>query len=165
LLTSDTLVIGVGNTILSDDGVGVHAARLLQSDPRLPEDVTVLDGGTIGLELLPYACEAGCILLLDAINKGGAPGTIWRIQARDLLNISAGSSVHQLGVADLVAALALVSAKPQDIVLLGVQPAYAGWGTTLTPTVEAVLSRLVELALEQLRVWKRCGQVGVTKMD
>ena len=57
-LSSNTVVIGVGNTILSDEGVGVHAARLLDSDPRVPAGMTILDGGTIGLELIPYASDA-----------------------------------------------------------------------------------------------------------
>jgi hydrogenase maturation protease len=114
----------------------------------------VLDGGTIGLELLPYASEASRVLLLDAMNTGGAPGTISRRTAQELLGTASGWSVHQLGVADLIAALALVSTRPQDIVLLGVQPASTDWGTSLSPDVEAALTRLVEAALEQLRLWR-----------
>jgi hydrogenase maturation protease len=64
------VVVGVGNTILSDDGVGVHAARLLQHDPRVPAGVTILDGGTLGLELLPYVSDASRVLFLDAVNSG-----------------------------------------------------------------------------------------------
>jgi len=155
LLSSDTVVIGVGNAILSDDGVGVHAARLLQGDPRVPASVTILDGGTIGLELLPYASDASRLLLLDAVNSGEAPGTLTRMTARDLLGTSTGWSVHQLGVADLIAALALVSTQPQDIVVLGVQPANTGWGTSLSPDVEAALIGLVDAALTQLQLWKK----------
>ena len=153
-LSSDTVVIGVGNTILSDDGVGVHAARLLQGDPRLPAGVTILDGGTIGLELLPYASDASRLLLLDAVNSGEAPGTLTRMPARDLLDTSVERSVHQSGVADLIAALALGSTKPQDIVVLGVQPANPDWGTSLSPDVEAALMCLVDAALAQLQLWK-----------
>jgi len=154
LLSSDTVVIGVGNTILSDDGVGVHAARLLQGDPRVPAGVTILDGGTIGLELLPYSSDASRVLFLDAVNSGEAPGTLTRMTARDLLDTSVGWSVHQLGVADLVAALALVSTRAQDIVVLGVQPANTDWGTSLSPDVEAALMCLVDAALAQLQLWK-----------
>ncbi|MFZ0737178.1 MAG: HyaD/HybD family hydrogenase maturation endopeptidase [Candidatus Acidiferrales bacterium] len=153
LLSSDTVVIGVGNTILSDEGVGVHAARLLQDDPRVPAGVTILDGGTIGLELIPYASDASRVLLLDAMNSGSAPGTLARMTGRDLLGKTAGRGVHQLGVADLIAALFLVSASPQDIVLLGVQPANTDWGTTLSPAVEAALIPMVNAALAQLQVW------------
>ena len=123
LLSSDTVVIGVGNTILSDDGVGVHAARLLQGDPRVPAGVSILDGGTIGLELgLPYASDASRVLLLDAVNSGEAPGTLTRMTARDLLDTSSGRSVHQLGVADLIAALALVSTSPRILLCSACSP-------------------------------------------
>ncbi len=159
LLSSDTVVIGVGNTILSDEGVGVHAARLLQGDPRVPNGVTILDGGTIGLELIPYASDASRVLLLDAMNSGSAPGTLARMTGKDLLGMSGGLNVHQLGVADLIAALALVSARPQDIVVLGVQPANTDWGTTLSPDVEAALSRLVDAALAQLLLWNESQDV------
>ena len=149
----ETMVIGVGNTILSDDGVGVHAARLLEDDPRVPKGVNILDGGTIGLELVPYLSDASRILFLDAINSGGAPGTLTRMIARDFLGISGGWSAHQLGVADLIAALLLVASSPQEIVVLGVQPGNTDWGTTLSAKVEAALAPLVEAAVAQLRVW------------
>jgi len=154
LLSSDTVVIGVGNTILSDEGVGVHAARLLQVDPRVPTGVTILDGGTIGLELIPYASDASRVLLLDAMNSGSAPGTLARMTGKDLLGTTGGWSAHQLGVADLIAALFLVSTIPQDIVVLGVQPANTDWGTTLSPAVEAALVPLVDAAVAQLQLWK-----------
>ncbi|MGA2965214.1 MAG: HyaD/HybD family hydrogenase maturation endopeptidase [Terriglobales bacterium] len=155
LLSSDTVVIGVGNTILSDDGVGVHAARLLQDDPRVPAGITILDGGTIGLDLIPYASDASRLLLLDAVNSGKAPGTLTRMTAKDVLDTSSGWSVHQLGVADLIAALALMATKPQDIVVLGVQPANTGWGTSLSPDVEAALMDLVNAAVAQLQHWQQ----------
>ena len=132
-LTSDTVVIGVGNTILSDDGVGVHAARRLQDDPRLPAGVSILDGGTIGLELAPMVSDASRLLFLDAVNSGDVPGTLTRMTGRDLLGSSRGMSVHQLGVVDLISTLALMSTKPQDIVVLGVQPDNTDWGVSLSP--------------------------------
>lgn len=160
LLSSNTVVIGVGNTILSDDGVGVHAARLLQSDPRVPSGVTILDGGTIGLELVPYACDASRVLLLDAMNSGQAPGTLARMTGKELLGTKTGWSAHQLGVADLISALALVSTQPQDIVVLGVQPLNTDWGTSLSPAVEAALVPLVNAALAELRLWKESAAAG-----
>ena len=161
LLSSGTVVVGVGNTILSDDGVGVHAARLLQADSRVPSSVTVLDGGTLGLELLPYISDASRILFLDAVNSGSIPGTRVRMTGKDLLGLSGGWSVHQLGVADLIATLAFASTKPQDIVVLGVQPANTDWGTSVTPSVEAALPQLVEAALAQLRQWEESASDGL----
>jgi hydrogenase maturation protease len=153
-LSSHTVVVGVGNSILSDDGVGVHAARLLESDPRVPASVTILEGGTIGLELLPYVSDAARVLFLDALNSGSPPGTLARMTGQELLGTAGGSSVHQMGVADLIAALFLVSTAPQEIVVLGVQPAFTDWGTTLTPDVEAALAPLIEAAVAQLQLWE-----------
>lgn len=153
LSSSQTVVIGVGNTLLSDDGAGVHAARALERDARLPEGVTVLDGGTLGLELTAYASDASRLLLLDAINTGAPPGTVVRMTGPELLGTSNGWSVHQLGVADLISALALLSAAPQEIIVLGIQPESTEWSTELTPAVKAGLPRLVEAAMRQLRDW------------
>jgi hydrogenase maturation protease len=150
----DTVVVGVGNTILSDDGVGVHAARALMQDPRLRPGVPILDGGTLGLELLGYISDARRILFLDAVDSGAAPGTLVRMTGRDLLDGRSRASVHQLGVADLIAAIALVSGKDPEIVVLGVQPATVDWGTSLSPAVHASVARLVEAALDQLRAWQ-----------
>ncbi len=161
LLSSATVVIGIGNTILSDEGVGVHAARLLQGDPRVPAGVSILDGGTIGLELVPYASDASRVLLLDAMNSGNAPGTLARMTGRDLLGAIGGWSAHQLGVADLIAALTLVSSGPQEIVVLGVQPANTDWGTSLSRNVQAALAGLVDAALAQLQLWRESPDANV----
>jgi hydrogenase maturation protease len=138
----------------------VHAARLLQADSRVPAGVTILDGGTLGLELLPYASDAPLLLFLDAVNADGAPGKLTRMTGSELLGASGGLSVHQLGVADLIAALALVSAKAQEIVVLGLQPAYTDWGTTLSPEVESALPHLVDAAVSELGRWKQLEAAG-----
>ncbi len=161
LLFGDIVVIGVGNTILSDEGVGVHAARLLQAHPGVPAGVAILDGGTIGLELIPYASDASRVLLLDALDSGKTPGTLARMTGRDLLGTTGGWSAHQLGVADLIAALFLVSTRPQEIVVLGVQPGNMDWGTSLSPEVDAALAPLVDAALAQLQLWNESPDVSV----
>jgi hydrogenase maturation protease len=158
---SGTVVIGVGNIILSDDGVGVHAARKLQDDPRLPAGVSIIDGGTMGLELGPFVSDASRVLILDAVNTGEIPGTLTRMTGRDLLGTSRGRSVHQLGVADLIATLALTSTRPQDIVVLGLQPANTAWGTTLSPDVDAALGGLVDAALAQLQLWQEAPDISL----
>jgi hydrogenase maturation protease len=129
------VVVGVGNTIHSDDGAGVHALERLQHDPRLPDDVTFIDGGTFGIELLAYLYEC--------------------TRGSELRGLPCGASVHQLGVADLLATLPLVSEIPREIVLLGMQPASTDWGTELSAPVEAALGPLVEAAVEQLLRWSQ----------
>ncbi len=153
-------VLGVGNLIHSDDGLGIHALRKLQRDPRVPRGVTLLDGGTFGLELIAYVHEAGRILLLDAVDVGAAPGTLVRLEGDTLRGLPGGASVHQLGVADLLAALPLASEREREIVLLGVQPAATDWGTELTPEVEAAVGSVVEEAIAQLERWRQAPAMG-----
>jgi len=147
------VVVGVGNTIRADDGLGVHALRRLQMDPRVPQGVVFVDGGTLGLELVSYVSGASHLLLLDSVNAGEIPGTLIRMNGDELRTLQRGSSVHRLGVADLIVALCFVSEEPPDIVLLGVQPASTNWGTSLTGSVEAALGQLVEMAIAQLTAW------------
>jgi hydrogenase maturation protease len=151
-LGTKTVVLGLGNTIRSDDGVGVLALEKLQHDPRIPAGVEMVEGGTKGLELSCYASEASKLLVLDAVDIGEPPGTLVRFDRSDLTGLPGGKSVHQLGLADLLATLSLVAIQPQEIVLLGVQPATTDWGTALSPAVAAVLP-LVEAALAQLPRW------------
>lgn len=153
--TRNIIVLGVGNTIHSDDGFGVHAMRKLETDPRLPNDVTVIDGGTQGLELLAFLYDCSRLLLLDAVDVGATPGTIMRLAGEELKGFATGSSVHQLGVADLLSTLPLVSDIERQIVILGVQPASTDWGTELSPPVEAAVGPVVEKAVEELLLWSR----------
>ena len=152
---SRTVVVGTGNLIRTDDGVGVHAIKKLQEDPRVPNDVTLIDGGTFGIELLAYLHDSSRLLLLDALDIGKQAGTLVRIAGDELRGFPCGASVHQLGVADLLATLPLVSDIPRETVLLGVQPASTDWGTELSPLVEASLGALVDAAIEQLVRWSR----------
>ena len=153
LQASKTIVFGLGNTIRSDDGVGVHALERLRQDPRLPRDVELIDGGTKGLELACYASEAGKLLLIDAVDVGEPPGTVVRFEGSDLWGLPGGKSAHELGLADLLATLSLVADQPQEIVILGVQPAETGWGTALSPDVEASVQPLLDAAIRQLTSW------------
>jgi len=155
-----TVVIGIGNTIHRDDGAGVHALRRLEADPRLPDNVKLVDGGTRGLELLADVHGCARLLLLDAIDVGEKPGTVIRMTANDLRGLPGGASVHQLGLGDLLATLPLISDTPTEVVLLGIQPAETDWATDLSPAVEANLGELVEAAIEQLTLWSR-SQIAI----
>ncbi len=147
------VVLGLGNTILSDDGAGVRALEAMRRDSRTPPGVDLIDGGTKGLELACFASDAAQLLLLDAVDVGEAPGTVVRISGSELLGLPAGRTVHELGLADLLATLHLVAMQPIEIVLLGVQPATTGLGTTLSPAVEAAIELLVDEAFAQLTLW------------
>jgi|SRR5208283_1461597 len=150
---SDIVAVGIGNIVHTDDGAGVHALQMLRESGRVPAGVSLIEGGTLGLELVSYLQNAKRILFLDAVDANAQPGSLLRLTREDLLSIKGGWSVHQLGVADLLAALSLVSDGCQDVLLLGVQPQSTDWGTELTPKVKRALPALVETALEHLHAW------------
>ena len=144
------VVLGLGNTLHSDDGIGPQAIERLRSDPRVPEDVALIEGGTLGLELLTYIWDCSYLLVLDAVDVGQPPGTLVRMASQELQTLTGKGSVHQLGVADLLVALRVLAQRQPTVVLLGVQPATTDWGTELSPAVEAVMGSLIEAAVAEL---------------
>lgn len=148
-----TLVLGLGNLVHSDDGIGVHLIDRLVSDPRLPTGVELLDGGTHGLNLLPRISGLRRLLVVDAIDVGEAPGTLLRFEGDALKGLPGKPSVHQLGFADLMAALQLIGGTPDEIVVFGVQPLSTEWSSDLTPPVRKSLEPLAAAVLGQLESW------------
>ena len=147
---SQFVVLGLGNILHSDDGVGPQAIERLRDDPRVPEDVTLIEGGTLGLELLTYIWDCPYLLVLDAMDVGQPPGTLIRMAGQELQTLPGKGNVHQLGVADLLVALRVLAKQVPEVVLLGVQPANLEWGTELSPAVAAVMTELVDAALAEL---------------
>ncbi len=143
----NTVVLGMGNLILSDDGVGVHALRALEMDPRLPPAVRLVDGGTFGTELVGFVAGAWRLVILDAVDVAAEPGTLIRVTGDELRDLPGAGGVHGLGAAELLSALRLLDEEPGEILLLGVQPGSTAPGTGLSPAVAAALPRLVEAAL------------------
>lgn len=144
------VVLGLGNTLHSDDGIGPQAIERLRNDPRVPEDVALIEGGTLGLELLTYIWDCSYLLVLDAVDVGQPPGTLVRMASQELQTLTGKGSVHQLGVADLLVALRVLAQRQPTVVLLGVQPATTNWGTELSPAVEAVMGSLIAAAVAEL---------------
>ncbi len=145
-----SIVLGLGNTLHSDDGIGPQAIEKLRSDPRVPADVSLIEGGTLGLELLTYIWDCSYLLVLDAVDVGQPPGTLVRMSSQELQTLPGKASAHQLGVADLLVALRVLANQTPEVVLLGVQPASTEWGTELSPAVAAVLPALADAAVAEV---------------
>jgi hydrogenase maturation protease len=149
-----TIVLGLGNLVHADDGIGVHAIQALQLDARVPPGVVLLDGGTQGLALLPHISGAERLLVIDAIDVSEPPGTLLRFEGPALRGLPGKASVHQLGFADLMVALELLGDSPGEVVVLGVQPVSTEWSAELTDPVAQTLPQLVECAIAQLKTWE-----------
>ena len=144
------VVLGLGNTLHSDDGIGPQAIERLRNDARVPADVALIEGGTLGLELLTYIWDCSYLLVLDAVDVGQPPGTLVRMTSDEVQTLPGRGSVHQMGVADLLVALRVLASRTPEIVLLGVQPASTDWGTELSSAVAAVLPALTDAAIAEL---------------
>jgi len=146
-----TVVLGIGNTLLSDDGVGVHAIRRLQQATTLPDDIQVVDGGTMGLSLLGYLEGTSRLVIVDAVETGGPPGTLVRLAGEEVpAYLSLKISPHDIGLPDLLFAAKLRDLYPDEVVVWGIQPASMGVGLDLSPPVSGQLHALVQKVLEEL---------------
>jgi hydrogenase maturation protease len=144
------LILGLGNVLLEDDGVGGAAVSLLLDRFEPPAGVRVLDGGTLGLSLLPYLESANAVILVDAVRADGAPGTLVRLDGDDVAPaVATRLSPHQVGVADLLDGARWLGRYPDRVVLLGLVPASMDLSVGLSPPVRASLPELVEQIVEE----------------
>jgi hydrogenase maturation protease len=149
------LILGIGNVILSDEGFGVRCAEAFASRFRFPPHVSVVDGGTQGLNLLSLVEDAARVLVFDAINFSLPPATLKVIEGDEIPRfVSSGKlSLHQTGFQDLLAFASLRDRLPPEICLVGIQPVSLELGIGLSPEVSAKLDEAVGLGLARLAGW------------
>ena len=150
---TQALVLGVGNILMQDEGIGVRTLEWLQAHYAAP-GVTMIDGGTMGLDLLHYLEGIDHLLILDAIDGAKTPGEIITL-ADDAVPafLSLKISPHQIGVQDLLATAQLMGYTPPQVVILGVQPAQLQVGLDMSTVVAAQVEPLARLAIAQLEAW------------
>jgi hydrogenase maturation protease len=148
-----TLVIGLGNPLMTDDGVGIVALERLRAGWALGSDVTLVDGGTWGMNLLPMIEDARRLVLIDAIRAGGAPGTLVTLERDQLPRyFSHKLSPHQIDLKEVLALAELRGTLPPEIVAIGLEPADAEhMGTELTAVVAGRVDDLVRAVATRLR--------------
>ncbi len=146
-----TVVLGIGNIILSDEGVGVRAAEALEAAYDLPPEVEVIDGGTAGMELLGPLTDVDLLLVLDAIKAGREPGTVVTLVGTEVpVFFRSKLSPHQISICDVLAGLEFSGEAPKDLVLIGCEPESLELGLEMTPTVAAQVPEMVRIAVAEL---------------
>jgi hydrogenase maturation protease len=149
-----TVVLGLGNPLMGDDGVGLAALSLLAGGWTFEPSVELIDGGTWGMNLLHLIEGADQLILLDAIDAGDLPGTPVVLEREDLpRRLSAKLSPHQIDLAEVLALAALRGKLPPRLVALGLQPAQIELSTEISSEVRRSLPKLVALAIERLKEW------------
>lgn len=151
----EVLVLGIGNILWADEGFGVRATEALHAGYRCPDGVVLMDGGTLGLNLLPHIESARRVLVFDAIDYGLAPGSLKVLRDGEVPAWGSRKlSPHQNGFNDVLALAQLHDRAPAHVVAVGVQPlTLDDFGGSLTDPVRAKLVEAVEVAVTQLAEW------------
>ena len=144
------LVLGVGNSLLADEGVGVHVIRALEAQ-GCPPGVEFLDIGTGALDIIDFLADREKVIIIDAVKGDGEPGTIYRFTPDDMMIPSQTlMSVHQLDIPGILNIANLTNCAPQQVVIFGIEPKRIDWSLELSPEVAAVVTRVIELVLIEL---------------
>lgn len=148
------LILGIGNLLWADEGFGVRAAEHMARDYVFPKGVTVMDGGTQGLYLLPHLEGVDELIVFDAIDYGLEPGTMKIVRDDEVPRFMGAKkmSLHQTGFQDVIATAQLMDICPPRLLLIGVQPVeLEDFGGGLRPAVAAAITHAIDVALTELR--------------
>jgi hydrogenase maturation protease len=145
------VILGIGNVLMTDEGVGVRVVDELQSRFRFPPEIEIVDGGTSGMELLEDLSHLDHLFVVDAVRSGDPPATLTRLENEEVpAFFQTRLSPHQLGLSDVLATLLLMEAYPKHLVLLGCEPKSLETHMGLSPEVEAKVEPLIEAVLKEL---------------
>ncbi len=148
------VVLGVGNILLTDEGFGVHVVNQLREDYVFNPPITILDGGTMGMELLTYMRGMTKLVLVDAIHGGEAPGTVYEFPHEEMNHyFTEAISVHEVGMQDILRIRALQEDPLEDAVVIGVEPESLELGLTLSETTQAAVEDVKGRVLAVLSAW------------
>ena len=148
------VVLGVGNILLTDEGLGVHVVEDLKANYNFTPQISLIDGGTMGMELLTYMRGMKKILLIDAVNGGEAPGTIYEFPHRELEQYFTDHiSVHEVGMQDILRIRAIQENPLEDAIVIGVEPESLDVGFEPSAPVQKALPEVKERVLRVLREW------------
>ena len=148
-------LIGLGNILLKDEGVGVHVANAIRERYSFSPEVEIIDGGTLGLDLLHYFEGKDKVLLVDAVDFRKEPGYIGTMDDDAIPStLFAKLSVHHIGLSDVLFAAKLLDYTPSKIRLIGIQPQSLEVGLDMTDCIASKIEELMRLVIETLKEWK-----------
>ena len=149
-----TCLIGLGNILMRDDGVGVHAVNEIERRFCFTPEIDIVDGGTLGLSLLPLIAERARVLFVDAVEAGLEPGEIVVREGEDVPALMGSQvSVHQAGFADLLYAASLSGVVPPEVCLVGIQPQAIDLGLETTALLQDKQKELIRTVIARLGAW------------
>jgi len=145
------LILGVGNTIQTDDGIGVHVIEEMRKNP-IPRDAELFDGGTLGYDLLGVIEGRKKVIVVDAVKGQQPPGTLYKFSPKDVPADNNYDSLHQLGIIEAIRLARLQNKAPDQTVIIGVEPEVIDWGLSLTGTVKSKIPRIIDMVMDEIKV-------------
>lgn len=145
-----TIVLGIGNVLLSDEGIGIHVVKELLNH-EIPDGVEIFEGGTDGFRLLNIISEADRLIVVDSVKGGSKPGTIYKFNVEDAPKCPDlfKTSVHQIGILEVINLSGLIGKTPETTVI-GIEPKSISTGMELSGEVKAKIPRIIEIIFEEL---------------
>ena len=143
-------VVGIGNLLLKDEGIGIHVVEILKK-ANLSKEVELIDGATLGLDLLYLMEGKDKVIIVDAIDANAKPGTIFKFSPQDIKDKKKTKlSLHQVGLLEVLELNEVRSERTPEIVVFGIQPQEIDWGMEPTPLIQKKIPKLVDLVIEEL---------------
>jgi hydrogenase maturation protease len=154
-MAGSTLILGLGNALLADEGVGVEVVRRLKTELAHRGDLRFLDGGTLSFTLAGPIADSRRLIVVDAAALGAAPGTVRVLEgdAMDRLLRTPGKGGHEVSLADLMDMARLSASLPERRAVVGIQPSKIHWGAQLTPTLEAAVPAAMAAVRDLIALW------------
>lgn len=154
LFTKEITVLGIGNIILSDEGFGVRVVEHLQENYIFPENVQLIDGGTLGIELTQFIIGTKKLLIIDSIDGDKPAGTIFHFVGDEIKNhFSKKISAHEIGIQDVLTMMEITGKIIPEVVVIGAQPFSLEAGVELTEDMKKILPIIVDKSIEILQNW------------
>jgi len=147
----DVLILGIGNILLKDEGVGVHVVRKLK-EFHLPDNVEVIDGGTAGLDLTDFIADRKKVIIIDTVKAGEKPGTIYRLTEKNLdIKPKAVMSFHEIDFLHALYLSEVLGNKPEETIVIGIEPKDMNDGIELSPEIEERIPKIIEVVMKELK--------------
>jgi len=149
-----TTILGLGNILLMDEGIGVHVVHELKKQD-LPEDIEVIDGGTSGMDLLSFVKNTQELIIIDAIRLKKRPGSIYCLRPYETEFTRPHISLHQVGVLEILSVAKKLHCLPEDTIIIGVEPKEIDWGLDLSPEIKETIPYIVNMVLEKINICQK----------
>ena len=147
---SRIVILGIGNLLLKDEGVGIHLVRKL-ADVLDRSDIDIIDGGTDPDIVSCIGDNVEKLIVIDAANTGDQPGTIFRFNIDDLESgLPEAVSLHEIGIVDSIKMMSLIGKRPNNVTIIGIQPETVDFGLELSPALSEKLPKIIEIVLSEI---------------